>query len=230
LAVTSGEREQVLDDLYEKSGFRFDESKLSPPIRQEITALARELAEINPLRHNAFELGENYRRQHTSYFRAELFGGFFVFIGLLSLAGSVGAGLFIIFFLGVLPLLWALRVAKPKLVQLSDARAKLRSDIDWKDAQLSMKTGDLSKMIVQELSAIHEQMLHPKQVNFNLNMDFTWLRTEMEKGGLVLSTVKCPQCGGRLELPATGDLVNCKYCGSTIRATDVFDKLRTLLK
>ena len=229
MAVTSGERSLVLDELREKCGFKFDEGDLSPTIRQEITGLAMKLASINPLRHRAFEIGAAYRRQHTSYFRAELFGGFLIFIGLLSLAGSLGAGLFIIL-VGALPILWALRVAKPRLTLLAAAQAKQKSDVDWQQAQLDVSISDLSKTIVKELSDFHEQKLHPKQVNLNVSMDFTWLRSEMEKGGLMLSTVKCTQCGGKLELPKSGDMMNCKYCGSTIHAVDVFDKIRLLMK
>ena len=229
MAVTSAERSLVLDELRERCGFKFDEGSLSPVIRQEITILATRLAEINPLRHRVYEARVAYERQRTTRFRAELFGGFLILIGLISLAGSVAAG-FIIIFIGILAFHWASQATKPRLARLADFLAKQKSDVEWQEAQLSVKMGDLAKKIVNELSELHEQMLHPKQVNLNVNMDFSWLRSEMERGGLLLSTVKCPQCSGKLEIPTSGSFVTCKYCGSTIHAVDVFDKLKALLK
>lgn len=219
----------VLDALRERCGFTFDENNLSPAVRQEITALSTELTRIDPLRHRLYEAGEMTRRQRTSIFRARLVGAIFILVGLLTLTGSIAAGAVVIL-IGVLPFVWVSRTGSSRLKMGLDIRAKAKSEVEWAEAQLGVKLGELAKVIVSELSELHEQMLHPRQVNLNVNMDFSWLRTEMEKGGLLLTTVKCPQCGGKLELPKSGDLVSCKYCGSVIHAVDVFDKLKTLLK
>ena len=64
----------------------------------------------------------------------------------------------------------------------------------------------------------------------SLVIDFTWLRDYLDKGGIILTTVKCPQCGAALELPKTGTATKCQYCGSGIYALDLLEKLKGVLK
>ncbi len=44
-------------------------------------------------------------------------------------------------------------------------------------------------------------------------MDFSTIRDLLEKGGVVLYTVKCPNCGAPLELPERGSKIRCEHCG-----------------
>lgn len=60
-------------------------------------------------------------------------------------------------------------------------------------------------------------------------MDFSFLRDYMNKGGLSLQVVKCPQCGASISLPTQGDEVKCEHCGSTIFAQDVMEKIKQLI-
>ena len=60
-------------------------------------------------------------------------------------------------------------------------------------------------------------------------IDFSWVRRYLDKGGLVLTAFKCPQCSGSIDLPKEGNVTKCKYCGSNVYAQDVFDKLKGLL-
>ena len=70
----SRERSLVLDALSEKCGFKFEESDLSPALRQEITRLAQELSEMAPLRHGVFVLGQKARQEYASFRRVEYLG------------------------------------------------------------------------------------------------------------------------------------------------------------
>ena len=54
------------------------------------------------------------------------------------------------------------------------------------------------------------------------NQDFAWLRELVEKGGVQVSTVKCPNCAGKIDLPTEGNLVKCAYCGHTLFVEDVY--------
>ena len=229
MSVAGGERASVMNVIYEKCGFQFEENDLSPATRQSITNIAQKRGEINSLRQRVFELGERETREHQSFMRNLMLGGFLILIGLLVLAASPVVA-FIIVILGVIGVYHAYHSVKPRYEQMAVAKGRQQSDVDWQEAQLNVGVDSLAKGIVSELSELHEQKLHPKQVNLNVNLDFSWLRGQMDKGGLVLSMVKCPQCGSTLDLPETGSLVKCQYCGSPIRATDVFDKLKGLMK
>ena len=50
----------------------------------------------------------------------------------------------------------------------------------------------------------------------------------MERGGLILETVKCPECGAPVKLPEVGNYVVCEHCGNTIYAQDIFEKVKEL--
>ena len=221
----------VFDDLVAKCGFKFEESDLSPSLRQEITSLAQKLGEIAPLRQRVFGLGESELRERQGLFRAEVLGGLLVLVGVLALVGSASFGIAILV-LGFLCVLYAFYVAKPRCIRLGTTKVQAKSEADALQAQLDERMASLSKDIVSELSELHEQRLHPKQVSLNVNvdLDFKGLRDEMDKGGLMLAAVKCPRCGAGLDLPQTGSLIRCEYCGATIHAADFFDQLKGLLK
>lgn len=60
-------------------------------------------------------------------------------------------------------------------------------------------------------------------------LDFSSLKEYMAKGGLVLQTTKCPECGGPIPLPTTGNQTKCGHCGNTIYAQDIFEKIKSLI-
>jgi ribosomal protein S27E len=51
----------------------------------------------------------------------------------------------------------------------------------------------------------------------------------MEKDGLFMQVLKCPECGGTVEFPQSGNQAKCSHCGKTIYAEDIFEKIRKLL-
>ncbi|ABL78774.1 TFIIB-type zinc ribbon-containing protein [Thermofilum pendens] len=61
-------------------------------------------------------------------------------------------------------------------------------------------------------------------------VDFSSIRDILERGGVVVYTVKCPVCGAPLKLPETGRETKCSYCGATVYAEDVLGKLKELLE
>jgi tRNA(Ile2) C34 agmatinyltransferase TiaS len=70
-----------------------------------------------------------------------------------------------------------------------------------------------------------------RQGKVQVVLDFTFLKSLIEKGGLILNTVSCPYCNGTVELPASGDTFNCRYCSKQIRAVDIFlQRLRNYLE
>lgn len=72
-----------------------------------------------------------------------------------------------------------------------------------------------------------EQKERAKRIQ--VTVDFSFLRSIAEKGGIVLTTVACPYCGGTLELPKSGNISKCLHCGKQVYATDVFEKMKGVL-
>jgi ribosomal protein S27AE len=68
-----------------------------------------------------------------------------------------------------------------------------------------------------------------RQDKVQLVLDFSALKEQMAKGGLVVQTIKCPTCGANVDLPAKGNTIKCQYCQSTIYAADLFEKLKEML-
>lgn len=61
-------------------------------------------------------------------------------------------------------------------------------------------------------------------------IDFSFLKAEMAKGGITLTTVKCPSCNANVDLPENGNSFQCKYCSSMIHAQDIFSKMKGFIE
>jgi ribosomal protein S27AE len=68
-----------------------------------------------------------------------------------------------------------------------------------------------------------------KKERVQVVLDFSALKDAMLKGGLTLQKTKCPECGASITLPTTGNQIKCEYCGSTIYAQDIFEKIKSLI-
>jgi len=68
-----------------------------------------------------------------------------------------------------------------------------------------------------------------KKEKVQVVLDFSSLKEYMERGGLVLQKTKCPECGGPIMLPDTGNQTKCEHCGSVIFAQDIFEKIKSLI-
>ena len=68
-----------------------------------------------------------------------------------------------------------------------------------------------------------------KRERVQVVLDFTALKEYMVRGGLVLQTMKCPECGGPIKLPESGNQAKCEHCGSAILAQDIFEKIKNLI-
>ena len=60
-------------------------------------------------------------------------------------------------------------------------------------------------------------------------IDFSALKDYMNKGGISTQAIKCPQCKAPLSMPESGNLVKCSYCGSTVYASDIMDRVKQLI-
>ena len=60
-------------------------------------------------------------------------------------------------------------------------------------------------------------------------IDFSALREYMANGGISVQAVKCPQCKAPLSMPESGSFVKCAYCGATVYASDIMDRVKQLI-
>jgi hypothetical protein len=75
-----------------------------------------------------------------------------------------------------------------------------------------------------------EQERIQSQQRVQIVLDFSALKDVMSKGGLVMTSYKCTNCGGKLEIPEAGQVLSCKYCGISIKPVDIFEKIKNLLQ
>jgi ribosomal protein S27AE len=61
-------------------------------------------------------------------------------------------------------------------------------------------------------------------------VDFSSLKDEMSKGGIVMSAYNCPKCSAMVDLPETGKILICKYCGTPIKPVDIFEQIKSLIE
>jgi len=69
-----------------------------------------------------------------------------------------------------------------------------------------------------------------KKERLHVMLDFSFLKTYMEKGGIIMQVLKCPECGATIEFPKSGTETTCSHCGKTIYAQDIFEKVKSLLE
>jgi DNA-directed RNA polymerase subunit RPC12/RpoP len=68
-----------------------------------------------------------------------------------------------------------------------------------------------------------------KRDKIHVLLDFSFLKDIMEKGGLIMQVLKCPECGASFDFPQSGNLTKCTHCGKTIYAQDIFEKVKDLI-
>ena len=95
-------------------------------------------------------------------------------------------------------------------------------------AHLILK-GDLDGIITEENRYVSNVILARKTVQYQVVVDFVSIYSQLENKGIVLQTLECPSCNGKLEYPKNGDEIICQFCGATVHAVDVFKKFKDLL-
>jgi len=90
---------------------------------------------------------------------------------------------------------------------------------------------DSFKRVVYDQVKARKQELEneKKRDKVQIVLDFSFLRTYMEKGGLSLQVLKCPECGGPIKIPQSGNNTVCQHCGNNVYAQDIFEKVKALI-
>lgn len=80
--------------------------------------------------------------------------------------------------------------------------------------------------VSQRKAALESQR---KQERVHVMLDFSFLRQYMEKGGMVVQTFKCSNCAAPIQIPQTGNTVNCSHCQTLQHVDDIFEKVKSLI-
>ncbi len=84
----------------------------------------------------------------------------------------------------------------------------------------------IMNQIAQRKATLENQK---KQERVHIMLDFSFLKQYMEKGGLMLQTVKCINCGAPMKIPETGNTVTCDHCHTESHVQDIFEKVKALI-
>ena len=77
---------------------------------------------------------------------------------------------------------------------------------------------------------LDEERRNAPRRNVNITTDFSWLREFLQNGGYVVTSFKCPNCGGGIEIPKEGETTKCGHCGSIVHAVDVIKMIKELIR
>jgi NADH pyrophosphatase NudC (nudix superfamily) len=107
-----------------------------------------------------------------------------------------------------------------KRICVSDRTGEYRFRIDLK---LEEFRSTVQKALTERKKELEEMR---KEERVHVVIDFSSLKDYMKKGGLSLTTIKCPECNAPLKMPEDGTEVECEYCHSKIYAQDIFEKIK----
>jgi ribosomal protein S27E len=90
---------------------------------------------------------------------------------------------------------------------------------------------ELIKPMIENAIKMHseETEAEKKRDKIHIMLDFSFLKSAMEKGGLVMQVLKCPECGATVDFPKSGNETKCAHCAKTIYAQDIFEKVKGLI-
>ncbi len=92
-----------------------------------------------------------------------------------------------------------------------------------------ISTGKLDGIIDDEGNFVSTLMLSRRSVQYQVTIDFTTLYSQLQNKGIILQTIECPSCGGKLDYPKEGSVLTCRYCGALVSAIDIFEKFKKIL-
>lgn len=109
---------------------------------------------------------------------------------------------------------------KTSLVSWDDLRVKEDMSVEQARFNLQLLIDNYHEEREKERSRMGTQVL----------MDFSFLKDILERGGIIIQSTKCPNCGDAVKFPEGGTMVRCTYCGSDLQAYDVLQRLRSIIQ
>lgn len=210
--MSSGDRYCIIEMISERMGFDFREEDISPKLRREIGQIAEKVNRYEQIVANMDDAREKAKF-------AIVFSFFTVILGMV-------LAVLVTFWSGAIFFMFSLAGCSQCIKNKTVARdMKVEATSLWSD--LDNRIEQLSESVYSELSLLHEAKVRPTVKH--IMVDFSSIIQAARGKGIVLSNIECPHCNGTVEIPPTGEYFQCQYCGKTIYATKIFDKLKDLL-
>ena len=109
---------------------------------------------------------------------------------------------------------------KISLVSWEDLRAKDEMTVEQARFNLQLLVDRYHEEMEKERSRMGTKVI----------MDFSFLKDILERGGIIIQSTKCPNCGSAVRFPEGGTMVRCTYCGSDLQAYDILERLRSIIQ
>jgi ribosomal protein S27AE len=114
--------------------------------------------------------------------------------------------------------------ASPTEVHIVDERVEHRFNLYYAFTEVFKPAVEAAVSLRQD-----EVEREKRQDKVHVMLDFSFLRTYMENGGMAVQNLKCPECGASVKFPEAGSQSVCDHCGANIYASDVFKKIKDLI-
>jgi len=221
--IRTSKRVEVLDRVSKAVGFPIREDECSPQHRLEITklglAVEKQESMLNEIRKMRMEVPD-----------------FFVIAFILLPATVV---VFLCIYIGEIVNAFISGVAAGAVALLSYivSTRKYRARINEK-RRLTLETAKLKKYIDAEINELARSIkdylstVDKAKTRGPITFNFEKLLGTLKRKGIILQTIECPNCGGKLEIskiPKQEEIIECKHCGKPILAVNVLEKLKELL-
>jgi len=117
-----------------------------------------------------------------------------------------------------------------KYVSITDSQGEYIFHL-WEPPVINDEQFNLFKQIIYEQIEARKREIEAmkRKERVHIMIDFSFLKNYMEKGGMILQTFKCPECGAPIKLPEKGNSTKCDHCGKVIYAQDIFQKIKELI-
>ena len=117
-----------------------------------------------------------------------------------------------------------------KYVSISDKQNEYIFHLNRPPVATNEQFNSFKNLVYKQINLRKQELeKEKKKERIHIMLDFSFLKNYMERGGLILETVKCPECGAPVKLPEVGNYVVCEHCGNTIYAQDIFEKVKELI-
>jgi ribosomal protein S27AE len=117
-----------------------------------------------------------------------------------------------------------------KYVSISDSSGEYVFHLLTPSVANENELTEFKRVIYEQVIARTQELeTEKKKERVHVVLDFSFLRSYMEKSGLTLQKVNCPECGAPIRLPESGNQIICEHCRSTIYAQDIFEKVKALI-